>query len=108
MDNFEVFRGIDHPFALGDSNELKSAALYSDPTSGRELQVLTTEPCVQVYTANWVDNKGKDGAHYKAYHGICLETQNFPDAINHSSFPSPVLKEADTYKSQTVHRFSLS
>ena len=106
VENFKVFRGIDHPFALQNDGQLKSCATYSDPASGRALEVLTTKPCVQVYTANWVDNLGKNGAHYQAYHGICLETQNFPDAINQANFPSPVLKAGETYTSQTVHRFS--
>ena len=107
VDNFEVFRGIDHPYALDESKQLKSAAIYSDPASGRQLEVLTTEPCVQVYTGNYVDNdNSKQGANYKPYHGICLETQNFPDAINQPDFPSPVLRTGETYTSQTIHRFS--
>lgn len=84
------------------------AARVRDPKSGRIMDVFTSEPGIQLYTGNFLDgsNKGKGGAVYKQYAGLCLEAQHYPDSINQPTFPSVVLKPGDTYRQTTVYRFS--
>ena len=66
----------------------------------------TTQPGVQFYTANFLDGQhGKGGAVYYRHAGLCLETQHFPDSVNHPDFPSVVLRPGETYRHTTVHRF---
>lgn len=104
----EVGIGYDHNFILSrDSTEMKTAAVAWDPESGRALEVRTTQPGVQFYTGNYLneDRTGKGGASYKQHSGFCLETQGFPDAINQSSFPSCVLRPGGEYKEATIFRF---
>jgi aldose 1-epimerase len=101
--------GYDHNFALdrqGDGLEL--AATVYEPTSGRVLEVLTTEPGVQFYSGNFLDGKvvGKSGKPYVHRGAVVLETQHFPDAINQPQFSSIVLRPGNTYRSSTVFRFS--
>jgi aldose 1-epimerase len=100
--------GLDHAFVLAaPQKEPTLAAIYKEPNSGRQLEVLTTETSLQIYTAGFVENlTGKNGAVYQQHQAVCLETQNFPDAPNHANFPSAVLKKGDIYRSTTVHRFS--
>ena len=67
----------------------------------------TTLEGVQVYTANFLGERpGKGGAVYGPHHGVCLETQHFPDAVNHANFPSPLLRAGETAWFRTVYRFS--
>lgn len=106
---FAPGRGIDNNWVLckdeARSGEPQLAAVVS--ASGRTMEVLTTTPGLQVYTGNWVEeNKGKGGAIYCEQNAICLETQNHPDAINHPSFPSPVLRPGEKYEQKTIYRFS--
>ncbi len=101
--------GYDHNFVIdGGGKELKQAAEVYDPASGRVLQVLTTEPGVQLYTANFLDGsiKGKAGVAYPRNAALCLETQHFPDSPNHPAFPTTVLKPGSTFHSITIFRFS--
>jgi aldose 1-epimerase len=101
--------GYDHNFVMrGEGKKLDLAARVLDPTSGRVMEVLTTEPGVQFYTGNFLDgkNKGKGGAVYKKHAGFCLETQHFPDSVNHANFPSVILKPGETYRSTTIYRFA--
>jgi aldose 1-epimerase len=79
-----------------------------EPTSGRVLEVATTQPGVQFYTGNFLDGSvtGKHGHVYKRRYGFCLETQHFPDSPNHPDFPSTILKPGETFKSTTVFKFS--
>jgi aldose 1-epimerase len=103
-------KGYDHNFVLRNPTKAVSfaAALY-EPVSGRLLQVLTNQPGIQVYTANWWDGS-ITGAHDVPYlqHGaIALETQNFPDAPNHSNFPSATLSPGEVYNTTTIYRFSV-
>ncbi|MCX6590695.1 MAG: galactose mutarotase [Acidobacteria bacterium] len=102
--------GYDHNFVLtaGASAEPALAAQVYDPSSGRVLEVLTTEPGVQFYTGNFLDGtiKGKGGVSYGKNAALCLETQHFPDSPNQPSFPSAVLKGGSSYRSTTVFRFS--
>jgi len=103
-------KGYDHNWvldSLANSHPVLAAEAF-DPTSGRVLQVLTTEPGIQFYTGNFLDGTihGKDGKVYNQRYGFCLETQHFPDSPNHPTFPSTVLKPGETFSSTTVFRFS--
>jgi aldose 1-epimerase len=102
--------GYDINFVLdGPRGELRTAAIARDPGSGRVMELLTTEPGVQLYTGNLLDGtlKGKGGVAYQKHHGFCLETQNFPDAVNQRGFPPVVLAPGETYRHIVVHRFSV-
>ncbi len=85
---------------------MTTAAVLTDPSTGRVLEVKTTEPGLQFYTGNFMDGKpaGK-GTVYKHRTGLCLETQHFPDSPNHPNFPSTELKPGQTYKTETVFIF---
>jgi aldose 1-epimerase len=84
------------------------AARVTEPTSGRVMEVLTTQPGVQFYTGNFLDGTlhGKGGKVYKQRYALCLETQHFPDSPNKPSFPTTELKPGETYKETTVYRFT--
>lgn len=102
--------GVDHNFVLnGKKGELRSVAKLVDPKSGRWLELLTTEPGLQVYTGNYLDGKikGTGGTVYKRHQGICLEAQHYPDSINQPNFPSIVLQPGAFYRQVTVHRFGV-
>jgi aldose 1-epimerase len=101
--------GYDHNFVLNRSdNGLTLAARVYEPTSGRTLEVLTTEPGVQFYTGNSLDGTiaGKQGHVYKRRYGFCLETQHFPDSPNHPNFPTTILRPGATFRSKTVFKFA--
>ena len=101
-------RGYDHNYVLKNSDgSLVLAARVSEPTSGREMTVHTTEPGVQFYTANGMKGvKGKGGKIYDRYYGFCLETQHFPDSPNKPHFPSTVLRPGQKYRTMTIFTFS--
>jgi aldose 1-epimerase len=102
--------GYDHNFVIdGGGKGLTEAAEVYDPASGRVLEVLTTEPGVQFYTANFLDGsvKGKGGVAYPRNSALCLETQHYPDSPNHPDFPSTVLKPGSEFHSTTVYRFTV-
>jgi len=111
-DNYEQLvlgHGYDHNFVInrkGDGMEL--AARVYEPTSGRVLEVSTTQPGVQLYTGNFLDGTitGKQGHIYKRRYAFCLETQHFPDSPNHPEFPSTILRPGETFHSKTVFKFS--
>jgi aldose 1-epimerase len=101
--------GYDHNYVLTHGGGvLAMSATVRERSSGRMMDVLTSEPGVQLYTGNFLDGTltGKAGVAYKQHFGFCLETQHFPDAVNHPNFPSVVLKPGKTFKSTTVYRFS--
>jgi len=101
--------GYDHNLILnGNPGELRWAARLADPKSGRQMELLTTEPGVQLYTGNFLDGSitGKGGIVYKKHHGLCLETQHFPDSINKPDWPSVVLRPGQTYRHLMIHRFT--
>ena len=101
--------GYDHNYVLdnGGRDEPGLAAELYDPESGRVMTVYTTEPGVQLYSGIHLDGlKGKHGALYNRYHGLCLETQHFPDSINQSGFPSIVLRPGEKFRSVTSHNFT--
>ena len=98
--------GYDHCYVLrGSKGELALAARVEDPRSGRVMEVLTTEPAMQFYTANFLDGDPKNGGH-KQHGAFCLETQHYPDSPNQPAFPSTVLRPGQTYKQTTVYKFS--
>jgi aldose 1-epimerase len=103
--------GYDHNYVVkSGGNGLTLIARVREPTSGRTLEVWSTEPGVQFYTGNFLDGtlRGKQGTVYRQYAGFTLETQHFPDSVNHPNFPSYVLKAGASYRSTTVFRFSAS
>ncbi len=100
--------GYDHNFVLNDwDGSLRSAVSLYEPASGRVLEILTTQPGMQFYSGNFLDGSfmGKNGFAYVKYAGLCLEPQHFPDAPNHSNFPSTVLRPGEEYRQSTVLRF---
>ncbi|MBI3414168.1 MAG: galactose mutarotase [Verrucomicrobia bacterium] len=102
-------KGYDHNFVInGGGKSLTLAARVHEPKSGRTMEVLTTQPGVQLYSAIHLDGslKGVGGVTYPRYGGLCLETQHYPDSINHPNFPSVVLRPGQTYHEVTSHRFS--
>ncbi|HEX2972876.1 MAG TPA: aldose epimerase family protein [Tepidisphaeraceae bacterium] len=103
----QVGSGYDHNFVLNNTDgTLALAARVRDPKSGRVMEVLTTEPGVQLYTANHLNMAGKRGVTYKKHAALCLETQHFPDSVNHPDFPSTILNPGKTYSQVTIFRFS--
>ncbi|WP_198683121.1 aldose epimerase family protein [Peristeroidobacter agariperforans] len=104
-------QGIDHNFVLKkkDPKALTLAARVSEPTTRRVMEVHTTEPGVQFYTGNFLDDTlaAKAGKPYAKHSGFCLETQHFPDSPNQPEFPSTVLRPGEEYNSRTVYTFSV-
>jgi aldose 1-epimerase len=103
-------QGYDHNWVLNRTgNGLSLAARVAEPTTGRMLEVSTTEPGVQFYAGNFLDGKltGKSGRAYHRRSGFCLETQHFPDSPNKPNFPSTILKPGEEYRSRTVFTFGV-
>ncbi len=103
-------KGYDHNWVLdrkGDS--LAPAARLREPSTGRTMEVLTTEPAIQFYAGNFLDGTvtGKGGKVYNRRFGLCLETQHYPDSPNKPQFPTTVLDPGRQYKTTTVYRFSM-
>ncbi|WP_018622587.1 aldose epimerase family protein [Spirosoma luteum] len=101
--------GYDHAWVLnGEAGSLKKAATVYEPTSGRVMDVSTTEPAVQFYTGNFLNGKvvGREGFPYKKRYALCLETEHYPDSPNQPSFPTTTLKPGETYKTTTIYQFS--
>ena len=84
------------------------AARVYEPTSGRTLQILTTEPGIQFYSGNFLDGTltGKGGMVYQHRTGFCLETQHYPDSPNKPDFPSTILRPEEAYQTRTVFQLS--
>ena len=102
--------GYDHNYVLNkNENELLLAARVFDPDSKRMMEVFTTEPGIQFYTANFLNGtlKGKSGRVYDKHGAFCLEAQHFPDAPNHAAFPTTLLNPGETYRQKTVYKFSI-
>jgi len=109
-EQIQLGHGYDHNFVLNskpEQNGLKLAARVQEPSTGRILEVWTTQPGVQFYTGNFLDGsvKGKEGHVYKRRYGFCLETQHFPDSPNHPEFPTTILKPGETFHQKTVFKF---
>ena len=101
--------GYDHNFVIdrAAATTLTLAARVAEPSSGRMLEVHTTEPGIQLYTGNWLDGSmpGKRGHAYGRRCGLALETQHFPDSPNQEQFPPTILRPGEEYRSRTVYRF---
>jgi aldose 1-epimerase len=103
--------GYDHAWVLRDGGVgVRLAARLEHEASGRVMEVLTNQPAIQFYGGNFLDGgiTGKGGVKYAKRSGLCLETENFPDAPNHPHFPSAVLRPGEIYQHTQVHRFSVS
>jgi aldose 1-epimerase len=100
--------GYDHNWAInGYNGQLREFATITDPASGRKLACFTTEPGVQIFTANFKPGlfSGRDHTPLPVQGAICLETQHFPDSPNQEAFTTPLLEPGDTYRTTTVYRF---
>lgn len=100
--------GYDHNFVLDRQGPgLVHAARVTEPTTGRVLDVYTTEPGLQFYSGNFLDGSimGKSSRAYRHRYGFCLETQHFPDSPNQPDFPSTILRPGGEYRSRTVFAF---
>lgn len=109
-DQLKIANGYDHNFVLNKTgHELAHAATLYDPESGRRLEVHTSEPGLQLYTCNFLDDSvpGKNDANYGPYSGVCLETQHFPDTPNHTEFPNVELNPGEQFESTTIWMFGL-
>jgi aldose 1-epimerase len=107
-EQLKLGRGYDHNFALnGKAGTLRQAVKVVEPTTGRVMEVWTTEPGVQFYIGNFLTERtGKGGKVYNKRSGFCFETQHFPDSPNKPNFPSAVLKKGGRYQTTTVFKFS--
>jgi aldose 1-epimerase len=101
-------KGYDHNFVLTEAaTPLKLAAVVSEETSGRKMEVFTTQPGIQFYSGNFLDGTEKaNGTAYQFRTGFCLETQHFPDSPNQPTFPTTLLKPGEKFESQTIYKFS--
>lgn len=108
-EQLKIAGGYDHCWVFDNVDNLASAGTLYDSTSGRVVELFTSEPGVQFYSGNFLDGSvtGKFNTVYSKNYGLCLETQHFPDSPNQPSFPTTELKPGDTYKSQTVYKFSV-
>src|ERR1044072_1488104 len=103
-----VAGGYDHNFVLNDwDGSLQLAARLHEPVTGRTLEIFTTEPGMQFYSGNFLDGRliGRNAVAYELYTGLCLEPQHFPDAPNHSNFPSTTLRPGEEYTHTSLYRF---
>jgi aldose 1-epimerase len=103
--------GYDHCWALDKpAGSYAKMATVHDPVSGRKMTVSTDQPGVQFYTGNFLDGRltGKYGVQITQRHGLCLETEHFPDSPNQPSFPSTVLRPGEVYKTKTAYQFSVN
>ena len=108
-EQLKLGNGYDHTFVInGTPGTLRHAATAREASSGRVMEVWTTEPGIQFYSGNHLNGAadGKQGTSYEPSSGLCLETQHFPDSPNHGNFPNTVLKAGHTYNSATIYKFS--
>jgi aldose 1-epimerase len=101
--------GYDHNYVVDKKyGEFGKVAEVSESTTGRRMEVYSTEPGVQFYSGNFLDGKlvGKSGKSYVRRGGFCLETQHYPDSPNKPEFPSTILPKGKVYRSKTEYRFS--
>ncbi|XP_047336215.1 galactose mutarotase-like [Impatiens glandulifera] len=107
----ELGKGYDINYCIDNfdsSRKMKTAAFVHDKKSGRRMEVVTDQPGVQFYTGNYIkDVKGKGGFVYQEHAGLCLETQNYPDAVNHPNFPSEIVVPGKQYKHLMLFKFSI-
>jgi aldose 1-epimerase len=101
--------GYDHNWVLNKrGKEMTLAARVQEPTTGRIMEIRTTEPAIQFYSGNFLDGTitGKGGKVYQHRWGFCLETQHYPDSPNKPDFPSTILRPGEKYETTTIYRFS--
>ena len=116
-EQLEIGLGYDHNWILDKGEMVKGkkpkglieAATVTCPLNGRKVEVWTSEPCLQIYTANWASyaQRGKGGEHLSFRCGIALETQHAPDSPNHPEWPTTFVKAGETYRSTTEFRFGI-
>jgi aldose 1-epimerase len=106
----QVEGGYDHNYVVrGELGKLRPMAKVVENTTGRVMEISATNPAIQFYSGNFLDETvvtGKGGVVYHKHFGLCLETQHYPDSPNHENFPSVVLRPSQTYRQTTVHKFS--
>lgn len=95
-------RGYDHTFEVFTA----PCAILTDPESGRSMAIITDCPGVQFYSSAGLDEVGKSGVHYGDGAGVCLETQFYPDSVNHPEWPQPITKAGERYHSETIYKFN--
>ncbi len=106
--------GYDHNWVLNRGGAAPDALVFAarvvEPTSGRTMEISTTEPGLQFYSGNFLDGTitGKGGAVYRFRYGLALETQHYPDSPNHPNFPSTILRPGQEYRSRTVFKFGVT
>lgn len=100
-DSLQLQHGYDHNYEVFSV----PCAILEDPASGRTMSVTTDCPGLQLYTGNYLDETGKDGIHYGPRSGVCLETQFYPDALNHPQWKQPITKAGERYVSETRFKF---
>ena len=99
--------GYDHCFVVdGAAGKLRPAASVVDPASGRTMEVMTTQPGIQLYSGNFLDGTA-DNAGFKRHEAFCLETQHFPDSPNQATFPTTLLKPGQTFEETTTYKFGV-
>lgn len=99
--------GFDINYAVDGGGWFRKVARLWDPQSGRVLELWADQPGVQLYTSNWLGNvTGKGGEVYGQYGAVCLETQGFPDAVNHPNFPSQIVRPGQAYRHDMLFKFS--
>ena len=107
-DQLNLTKGYDHCWVIDNwDGSLQLAAELYAPATGRLMKTYTTEPGVQVYTANGLKGAGKGGVPFVSHGGICLETQHFPDSPNQAEFPTTELDAGKTFQSTTIYEFSV-
>lgn len=102
--------GIDNNWCLRkeQQGDCVLAGYVYEPASGRKMEVLTTQPGMQVYTGNWIEKQtGKEGKTYDRQDAVCLETQGFPNSPNVAFFPSPLLRPGEKYDEWCIYKFSV-
>lgn len=109
MEQLKITGGYDHNYVIADfDGSLRHFATVRAPKSGIVMKAYTTLPGVQLYTGNFIDEQtGKAGVVYNKRHGVCLETQFYPDSIHHDNFPDCVFGEGRDYDSVTVYQFEV-
>jgi aldose 1-epimerase len=99
--------GYDHNFVLNSNGDINKVAVLSEASTGRQMEVYTSQPGMQFYGGNFLDGTltGKNGKVYKKNYGLCLETQHFPDSPNQPDFPDVILRPGESFQSVTIYKF---
>lgn len=108
LESIQFAKGFDHNYVLKKPGQFRSVATLRSDLTGIKMTVMTDRPGLHFYSGGALDGKalGKSVNPYEQYAGVCFETQNYPDAIHHSNFPSPILKAGATFESRTAFQFS--